>query len=201
MLRYVSRTHGPDAIGVIDDLDDTWSPTHLLDVENDPDEIVAVLSLENALRFRWSCLGRDFVEGYAASLAQTLHAHEVFVINDIGHIDWANVPSKEVGLRSIDVQILNMINVCDDNVAIDSMVKVQARQRIPKPEFVQKVVNGHIPFDLHKWISPHLEPKVVDLNNKTGILVIGSTEKSSMKPSTEASRLAFEMELEKGSCC
>ena len=119
----------PDAVAVIDDdLDDTWSSTHLLDVENDPDEILCVLNLENALRFRWSYLGRGVVEGYVASLAQILHAHDVFVINDIGHIDWASVPYKEFGLELIDVQILNMIKCCDDNVAIDLMAQAQARQ-------------------------------------------------------------------------
>ena len=74
----------PDAVAVIDDeLDDTWPSTHSPDVEDDPDETLVVSNLEDALRFRWSCLGRVVAEGYAASLAQTLHAHEVFVINDI----------------------------------------------------------------------------------------------------------------------
>ena len=60
----------PDAVAVIgDDPDDTWSSTHLLDVENVPDETFCVLNLENALESRWPCLGRGFVEGDAASLA------------------------------------------------------------------------------------------------------------------------------------
>ena len=99
------------------------------------------------------------------------------------------------GIEPIDVQPLDMVKVCDDNVAIDLMTKAPARQSLPKPENVQKVVNGHVPFGFHKWVSPQLEPKVVDLNNKTGVLVIGCTEKGCMKPSTEASRLAFGTKL------
>ena len=97
-------------------------------------------------------------------------------------IDWGNVPYNNLGLELIDVQILNMIIICDDNVAIDSMAKAQATQSMPKPDYVQKVVNGHVPFGLHKWTSPQLEPKVVDLNNKIRVLVIGSNEKIFMKP-------------------
>ena len=52
LLRYASRTHGPDAVAVIDDdPDDTWPSTPLLDIENDPGETLCVLNLENALEF------------------------------------------------------------------------------------------------------------------------------------------------------
>ena len=162
------------------------------DMENALDETFCVVDSENALRFRWPRLGRDVVEGYGASLAQILHPHGLFMINGIDHIDWGDVPFKNFGLEFIDVQILNMIKCCDDNVAIDLIAKAHARQSLPKPDKAQKVVNCHVPFDFHKWISPQLEPNVADLNNKIGMLVIGSSEKSSMKPSTEAPRLVFE---------
>ena len=62
-----------------------------------PDAVV----VGEALQFRWSCLGRDFVEGYVASFAQTLHAHGLFVINGIGHIVWEDVPFNIVGLEPL----------------------------------------------------------------------------------------------------
>ena len=58
------------------------------------------------------------------------------------------------------------------------------------------MVNGHIPFDVYKWMSRHLGPTVVDLNNKIGTLMIGSTEKGWLKPVPKATNLAFEKKLE-----
>ena len=70
-----------------DDLDDCAKHWGEPDVDDNHD-CLEIPILEDALTYRWSSLGRVFVENYAASLAQILHAHEVFVINDIDHIDW-----------------------------------------------------------------------------------------------------------------
>ena len=83
------------AVAVTDvDLDDSCSHWGGPDVVDDIDDCLAMSILEYALTYRWSCLGRVFVENYAAPPAQILHAHEVFVINDIDHIDWEEVPFK-----------------------------------------------------------------------------------------------------------
>ena len=83
------ETMAPDDVAVVvDDPDDTCSEWGGPDVEDDLDDFLVISNLGNALKCRWSCLGRVFAEGYAASLAQTLHAHEAFVINDIDYIDW-----------------------------------------------------------------------------------------------------------------
>ena len=131
-------------------------------VETDFGNSLAISNLEDALNYRWSCLGRVFVENYAASLAQILHVHEVFVINDIDHIDWENVPYEDVGLEPIDVQTLHMIKPSDDDLDIDLITKAQVRHMMPKPEPVKKLVNGHVPFDVHKRMPRHLETTVVD---------------------------------------
>ena len=132
-------TMAPDDVAVVvDDTDDTYPEWGGPDVEDDFDDVLVISNLENALKYRWSCLGRVFAEGYAASLAQTLHAHEVFVINDIDYIDWGNVPYDDFGLEPIDVRTLDMIKSCDDNVAIDLMAKAQVMQNLPTPEFVKK---------------------------------------------------------------
>ena len=97
-----------------------------------------VTDLENALRPKWSCLGRDFVKVYAASLAQTLHAQVLFVIDDIDHIDWEHSPYESSGSGLIDVQVLGTIKLCDDDVAIELIANVQVVQSLPKPDKVQK---------------------------------------------------------------
>ena len=76
------------------------------------------------------------------------------------------MPYEDFDLEPIDVQILHMIKSSDDDIDIDLMATAQVRHIMPKPESVEKVVNGHIPFDLHKWMSRHVETTVVDLNNK-----------------------------------
>ena len=173
----------------IDDWEQHWGEPDVDD--NWMNDCLAISNLEDALIYRWSSLGRVFVENYAASLAQILHAHEVFVINDIDHIDWENVPYEEFGLEPIDVQILHMIKSSDDDLDIDLMANAQIRHMMPEPEPVKKVINGHAPFNLQKWMSRHLVTTVVDLNNKVGTLVIGSTEKSWVKPVPMAARLAI----------
>ena len=83
------------------------------------------------------------------------------------------------------------------DVAIGLIANVQVRQSLPKPDNVQNMVTGYVPFDIDKWISLRVGPEVVNVNNKMVMLVSDPTEKSFMKPSTEASRLAFEKELDK----
>lgn len=150
--------------------------------------------LENDLIYRWSSLGRVFVENYAASLAQILHAHEVSVIDDIDHIDWENVPYEDFGLEFIDVQILHETKSDFEYLDIDLMAKAQMRQMKPEPVTTKKVVNGHVPFTIQKWISRHLEPNVFDL--KGGKLVLGATGKGWARPVPLATRLACENKLE-----
>ena len=143
-------------------------------------------------------MGCDVVDGYAALFAQTLHVQGLFVIDDIDHVSWGHTPYGSFGVGLIDFQVLDMIKLCDDDVAIGSLVRVQVRQRSPKPDKFQKVVHCYISFDFNKWMSLQLTPEVVNVNdNSLGTLAIGSTEKSSMKPSTEAARLAFEKKLNK----
>ena len=65
-----------------------------------------VTVLGTVLRPRRSCLGYGFVEGYAALLAQTLHAQRLFVIDDIDHVPWEHTPYESFGVGIIDVQYL-----------------------------------------------------------------------------------------------
>ena len=143
-------------------------------------------------------LGHISEEGHAALLATTLHAQGLSVINDIDHVDWELVPIDKFGLGLTDVQVLNMTKLGNDEIAHQLIVNAQVKRCMPKPAEIKRVVNEHAPFDFRKWMSRQHTPKegmVKQEIQKT--LVIGSTEKTFMKPVTEASRIAFEKKLQK----
>ena len=153
--------------------------------------------LKTALQFRWTCLGYDFGEDYAALLAKTLHAQGLSVIDDIDHIDWEHIPIDQFGLGLADMQVLDMIKKGSNEVAQQLIVDARVRLSLPKPVEIKRVVNGHVPFDFNEWMSR--QPKYAKANIEQTFegSVIWYNKKTFMEPLPEAARIAFGKKLQK----
>ena len=160
------------------------------------EDVPEMCGLKTALQFRWTCLGYDFGEDYAALLAKTLHAQGLSVIDDIDHIDWKLIPFDQFGLGLADMQVLDMIKKGSNEVAQQLIVDARVRLSMPKPVEIKRVINGHTPFDFNKWMSRQPKSNVVNTGQTFQGSVIGSAEKTFMKPVTDAARMSVDKKMQ-----
>ena len=154
------------------------------------EDVPEMCGLKTALQFRWTCLGYDFGEDYAALLAKTLHAQGLSVINDIDHFDWELVPIDKFGLGLTDVQVLNMTKLGNDELAHQLIINAWVMHYLPELAVIKRVANAHTPF-CSQTDGCHSNPKTVVVNAKPNSegFVFGSINRVFMKPLAGASRV------------
>ena len=161
------------------------------------DVVDPVVALKNALRARWLLLGYGFEEDYAMLLASNLHAHGVLVISDIDHIDWKLIPPEMFGCKTVDTEILSISKLGDDLIANQLIVNAQVMQSMLKPSACHNMIINGVPSNYNSRTSRQPKPdKVILIQRGEDLFVIGSIEKTFMKPPSDARR-ALEKKLQK----
>ena len=161
------------------------------------DVVDPVVALKNALRARWVLLGHGFEEEYAMLLASNLHAHGVRVISDIDHIDWKLIPPEVFGFKTIDFEVLSISKLGDDLIANQLVANAQVRHSMMQPAAHHKMIINCVPSNHNSRTSRQPKPdKVILAQRGEDLFVIGSIEKTFMKPPSDARR-AFEKKLQK----
>ena len=130
-------------------------------------------------------------------LATNLHAHGLRVITDIDHIDWNLIPHEMFGFKSVDIEILSISKLGDDLIANQLVVNAQVRQSMMQPAAYHNMIINGVPSNYNSRTSRQPKPdKVILTQRGEDLFVIGSTEKTFMKPPSDARR-AFEKKLQK----